>query len=94
MAKKAAEPKCKPTRLTARQRWDEIDRKLHHLEHAREHLMATVADLQASIEALKTVVAKVQAEVADLKAKPSIEQTQVDANTADINAAVDTLGAL
>lgn len=57
--------------------------------------MATAADLQASVDALKTAVTKIQEQIAAIKAQPVlIEQAQLDANAADVQTAASTLQAL
>ena len=55
----------------------------------------TAAALQAAVDAVKQSVVKIQEQLAAIKAQPSlIDQAQLDANTADLKAASDTLNAL
>lgn len=62
--------------------------------------MATATDLQAAVDALKTQVTRVTAEIAELKAQvvpappPLIDQAQLDATTADLASAAETLQGL
>ncbi len=72
-----------------------LERRLEELEHAKESLMATAAELQTAVDALTASVARVAAEVAALKsAPPVIEQAQFDANTQAITDASKALDAL
>lgn len=60
--------------------------------------MATAAELQSAIDALKVAVDHVAAEVADLKSAPAptpvIDQAQLDATTQAVTDATTRLNAL
>ena len=59
--------------------------------------MATAAELHAAVDAVKTAVAKVQAEIADLKTQikpPTVDQSQLDANVTDLTTSANTLNGL
>lgn len=84
--------KTKPP--TQKQRLECLERELHELRKT----MATAAELQSAVDALTAAVARVQAEVTELKSRPpvaqNVEQAQLDANTDAVTAATATLNGL
>ncbi len=83
---------AKPATAAKAKRPRSLRHHIHELEEKQERMMATAKELQASVDAVKTAVEKVVAQIAALKAQPqTVEQAQLDANTADLTAAAAAL---
>jgi predicted nucleic acid-binding Zn-ribbon protein len=80
------------TRLSHDHQLRHLHRRIHELQ---EQITMNAADLQTALDALKSAVTKIAAEVATLKATPAtIDQATLDATVAAVQDAATELNSL